>query len=410
MSNPAFGTTPVFGRNPLRDPILWIPVMALILGLVAAWRYWDNPDSFSNNFDGDQTGFGDLLAELDAAQQDPAALAADIDSSEVLENAFSESSTESDDRISPGRRGRRQDEREVERKTKSSEEILKLLSNASKSPTGGGTQASQSTQLLDSGERGGTRLSLGQFRADGSFQGRTLSLSPDEREAITNAAFGRFRAVQLRNEFISQGTPQLRYDPQNPAEAAGGTTTGVASISLSTGSAILGGAAGYNSRIATVVPGALSSAPALGNTPSTPGYGAPTGRVPTPTPPTTPLPGYGSAPVGQLTSPYTTPGYGLAPTTPSVAGAGPLVPATSGPGYTRGLRNYQLNAAPPPSAGLSIGVGGGVGTGTGLGTSPGNRPLRSLDGAGSLGTQPQPNPSGNIGGRGFSSFSNPYGR
>ena len=407
MANSIFGQTPS-RRNPFMDPILLIPVMALTLGLVAAWRYWDNPDAFSSGFEGEQNGFGDLLAELDAAQQDPSALAADIDSSGVLADAFSTSSVEGNNRISPGRANQRQQrEREKERKAKS-EKILKILNSVSKSPTGGG-KSSLPTQLLDSGERGGTRLSLGQFRPDGSFQGRSLSLSPNEQEVVTNAAFSQFRAVQLRNEFIAQSGPQLTYDPRGSIGTRN-STAGASSISLSTGSAILGGAAGYNSRISTVVPPA-----ALANTAATPGYGTPTNRVPTAStaataPSTVPnLPGYGSTPVGQ-TGVYTTPGYGLSPTVPSIAGAGPAVAATSGPGYRRGLRNYQLNSAPPPSTGLSTGAQPGFGVGVGSGIQGVNRPTRSLNGPGSLQQQPQPTSPSNVGGRNFRSFSNPYGR
>ena len=87
MDNPIFGQTPS-RRNPFMDPILLIPVMALTLGLVAAWRYWDTPDSFSSGIESEQNGFGDLLAELDAAQQDPTALAADIDSSGGISRRF----------------------------------------------------------------------------------------------------------------------------------------------------------------------------------------------------------------------------------------------------------------------------------------------------------------------------------
>ena len=168
-------------RNPFLDPVLLVPVMALIVGLAAAWRYWDDPDAFVNGPSPDgQGGFGDLLAELDGSQQDPRLLAADIDNSDVLNDAFSNSSTESEDRISPGQRNRSQREVE-ERKAKSSAEILKLLNNVSKAPTGGGDGA-RIPQLFANESQVGSRLSLGQFRADGSFQGRSLPLAPSEQE------------------------------------------------------------------------------------------------------------------------------------------------------------------------------------------------------------------------------------
>ncbi|MEM1427739.1 MAG: hypothetical protein AAGF75_14455, partial [Cyanobacteria bacterium P01_H01_bin.130] len=92
-------------RNFLLDPLILVPVMALTVGLAAAWRYWDDPNAFGSAPSPDgQGGFGDLLAELEGSEQDPALVAADIDNSDVLDDAFSSSSTESEDRISPGNR------------------------------------------------------------------------------------------------------------------------------------------------------------------------------------------------------------------------------------------------------------------------------------------------------------------
>ncbi|MEM6502982.1 MAG: hypothetical protein AAF685_14230 [Cyanobacteria bacterium P01_C01_bin.89] len=365
------------GRNPLLEPILLVPVMALTLGVVAAWRYWDNPNAFSGSSEEGQNGFEDLLAEFEASQRSPEALAADIDSSQVLSGELrSLGGIEGQQR----NRNRDRNKKDSEPKAKSSEDILKLLNNVSKSPTGGGArQALPATSIFNSSS--GSRLSLGQFQPDGSFQGRGLSLAPverglslapAERALARNAALGRFQSLQPGQAGIggAQGQAEL------PMNARQGTFDG--------------------SVPGAGVPGTVGRSSPLSPAVATPGYGANrpipgagvgvTGEVPS----------YGSAPVGQPRT-YTTPGYGVAPTVPSVAGSGPLVPSTSGPGYSRGLRNYQLNTAPPPNAGLSTGAVGG------------NRPLRSQTGAGAL-DQPQPTPSSNIGGRNFSSFSNPYGR
>ncbi|MEM1425638.1 MAG: hypothetical protein AAGF75_03675 [Cyanobacteria bacterium P01_H01_bin.130] len=350
-------------RNFFLDPLILIPVMALTLGIAAAWRYWDNPDAFGSGPNPeDQGGFGDLLAELDGSQQDPEILAADIDSSDVLDDAFTNSSTESEDRISPGV-SNPSDEEVQERRAKSAAEILKLLNNASKSPTGGGDGASIARLFANDSQGRSSSLSLGQFRADGSFQGRSLSLSPSEQELIDNAARAQGRGV------AGNGQP-LQVNPGNVSAGSAPAGAGLA------GPGVFGVG---NSQT-------FNRGPSRTNVP---GYGNAL-RSPS----TTSLPGSGNAPVGQ-TSAFTTPGFGTAPV-PSTAGAGPLVPATSGPGYNRGLRNYQLNTAPPPSTGFGLNNGQ-------------SQPVRSATGAGAL-SQPQPSPSTSIGGRTFSSFSNPTRR
>ncbi|MEM9772641.1 MAG: hypothetical protein AAF889_13785 [Cyanobacteria bacterium P01_D01_bin.73] len=361
-------------RNPLLDPILLVPIMALTLGLVAAWRYWDNPNAFSGDPDERRNGFEDLLTEFEESQRSPEAVAADIDSSQVLSGELRSIGGERRER----RRNRNRSEQNNQSEAKSSDEILKLLSNPSKSPTGGGNQSVPSVSIFD-GDRGGTRLSLGQFGSDGSFRGRGLSLAPEEQELVRNAALGRFQSVQRQS--ASAGAPG--GVSQSPALGREGFSQD-----------------GQGLGVAPGVPGGRSPLPpSLGGAPIAPGYGTSAGQIPGSA---VNVPNYGGAAVGQPRS-FTTPGYGVSPTVPSVAGSGPLVPSTSGPGYSRGLRNYQLNTAPPANSGFSTGFGGNTG---GVG---GNRPLRSENGAGAL-SQPEPAPSNNIGGRSFGSFSNPYSR
>ena len=63
---------------------------------------------------------------------------------------------------------------------------------------------------------------------------------------------------------------------------------------------------------------------------------------------------------------------------------------------------HPLALQPGDSLGLELVVGGGI--------QGDSRPTRSLNGPGSLQQQPQPTSTGNVGGRTFSSFSNPYSR
>ncbi|MGD1849338.1 MAG: hypothetical protein ACFCBU_01595 [Cyanophyceae cyanobacterium] len=356
------------GRNPLLDPVLLVPVMALTLGLVAAWRYWDDPNVFSGGGGDSQNGFEDLLTEFEESQRSPEALAADIDSSQVLSGELRSLGGVQGNRD----RDRNRNKENNEPKAKSSDDILKLLNNVSRSPTGGGSQAAPAASIFNSDRS--TSIGLGQFQADGSFRGRGLSLAPSEQELARNAALGRFQSLQ-QGQANSDSAQDRSESPLYPRR--GGFDGGVPA------NGVPGGVVGRSS---TVPPAAV--APGYGTARPVPGAVGTPGATPN----------YGSAPVGQPRT-YTSPGYGVSPTVPSVAGSGPLVPATSGPGYSRGLRNYQLNTAPAPNTGFSNGTGG-VG---------GNRPLRSQNGAGAL-EQPQPAPSSNIGGRSFGSFSNPYRR